>query len=116
MKTYQVLLALLCINYIYSETVRCDEFDNPSKEVCNAGLSDKDKERGYLYCCYIRYKRPRDKEERKSCQPLTEYQYKNLDEYIKYYKLFEVDSDDFNIECGSTFFKFTVLSLILLLL
>jgi len=115
MKAYQVLLALLCINYIYSETIRCNDIENPSKEVCNAGLSDKDKEKGYMYCCYLRYKRTTDKEERKSCERLSEYQYKNLDEYVKFYKLFEIESDDFNIECGSTFFKFSVLSLILLL-
>ena len=116
MKIYQVLLILLCINYIYSVTVDCRRVENPSKETCNAGLSEEDKERGYKYCCFVRYKELGDNEEKTECEPITEYQYKNIDEYVKFYKLFEIKSDDFNIECGSNFFKFSFLSLILLLL
>jgi len=116
MKGYLVLLALLCINYVYPVTLRCDYNENPSKETCNAGLSDDDKNEGYMYCCYIRYKRIKDKTEKKTCKALTEYQYKYIDDFIKFYELFEVETDDFNVECGSNFFKFSFLSLILLLL
>ena len=115
MKSYQVLLALLCINYIYSETPRCKHIENPTKEACNSGLTDEDKKNGYMYCCYARYKRA-DGKERTDCVGLTDYQYKSIDDYVKYIKLIEIENDDLNIECGSIFFKFSFLSLILLLL
>ena len=116
MKGYQVLLALLCINYIYSVTLRCAYNENASKETCNAGLSDDDKNDGYMYCCYLRYKIYTEQKEEKRCKPVTEFQYKNIDYLLKYIKIFELGSDDINLECGSNFFKFSFLSLILLLL
>ena len=116
MKIYQVLLILLCINYIYSVTVDCRRIENPSKEACNAGLSEEDKEDGKKYCCFIRFKRPGETKDETLCRAITEYQYKNIDEYTKYYRVFELSTDDFNIECSSIFFKFSFLSLILLLL
>ena len=117
MKSYQVLLSLLCINYIYSATLSCTDVENPTKEACiNAGLSAEDIERGYMYCCYIRYKVAGDNKERERCRRLTEYQYKNIDDYVKYYKLLDIGNEDFNVECSSIFFKFSFLSLILLLL
>ena len=116
MKIYQLLLILLIINYIYSESVSCSNTHNPTQERCKAALYPEDLERGYKYCCFVRYKELGDNEEKTECEPITEYQYKNIDEYVKFYKLFEIKSDDFNIECGSNFFKFSFLSLILLLL
>ena len=116
MKSYQVLLSLLCINYIYSATLSCDDVEIPTKEACiSAGLSGEDKERGYMYCCYIRYKKAGNKKERETCEKLNEYQYKNIDDYVKYNKLLETETDDFIVECSSIFLKFSFLSLILLL-
>ena len=116
MKIYQVLLILLCINYIYSVTVDCRRVENPSKETCNAGLSEEDKEDGKTHCCFIRFKRSGAPKDETLCSAITEYQYKNIDELAKYFSLFEIATDDFNIECSSIFVKFSFLSLILLLL
>ena len=117
MKSYQVLLSLLCINYIYSATLSCTDVENPTKEACiNAGLSEEDKERGYMYCCYVKYKYAGNNDIRERCRRLNEYQYKNIDDYVKYYKLLDIGNEDFNVECSSIFFKFSFLSLILLLL
>jgi len=115
MKSYQVLLSLLCINYIYSVTLSCTDVVNPTKEACNAVLSGEDKEKGYMYCCYVKYKVAGDNKEIERCRGLTEYQYKNIDDYVKYNKIYHSRSDDFNVECSSIFFKFSFLSLILLL-
>ena len=116
MKSYKVLLLLLCINYIYSVTLSCSEVIDPTKEACtNAGVSEEDKERGFMYCCYLKYKEARDKKEREKCKRLTEYQYNNIDDYVKYNKLLETETDDFSVECSSIFLKFSFLSLILLL-
>ena len=116
MKSYQVLLALLCINYIYSEAPTCMDVEKPTKEACNAALTDEDKKDGYMYCCYAKFKYSGYEKEEAECVPFTEYRYKNIDDFIKYIKLMEFKSDDLSIDCSSNFFKFSFLSLILLLL
>ena len=114
MKIYQVLLLILCV--IYPVTLYCNGVRNPSNETCKAGLTEEDKQNGDKYCCFVRYKRTGATGDEKVCRAITEYQYKNIDEYGKYYSIYLLGTDDYNIECGSIFFKFNFLSLILLLL
>ncbi len=112
MKSYQILLIALCILWVKA----CLSGEPNTKEDCHNSLSEKDKEKGYSHCCFYRVKR--ENKEEKDCIPFTQYQYdhfsvitKNKDIVFMY-----VGTEDINLDCGSAFFKLSLLSIILLLL
>ena len=109
MKVYQILLIALCVAFALS----CGSTD-PSKDNCNNSLDDSDKEKGYTHCCYIRYKREKQ-DEQKGCQKMNKYQFDHLTDFLKdaYYS---AGTDDYNIECSSSYFKLSLISLILILI
>ena len=109
MKIYQALLIALCITF----ALACDNKD-ASKEKCNKDLTDAEKELGFTHCCYVRYKAEK-REEAKGCEAMNQYQFDHLMDYIKQRK-YSAGTDDYNIECSSTYFKLSFLSLILILL
>ena len=111
MKFYPILLIALCIFLVKA----CADHPN-TKEDCHNSLTERDKEKGYTHCCFARMKRG-DKEE-KTCYPFNQYQFdhfsvitKNKDIVYMY-----AGTENINLDCGSAFFKFSLLSIILLLL
>ena len=115
MKSYALLIALLCTIFIHSieesEGEGWEQINYPSKENCTNGLSDSDKKAGYEKCCFFRGKLV---EEKKRCMGFTKYQFEHLVDFIGQYK-FSAGTDDLNIDCGSVYFKFGLISLICLI-
>ena len=115
MKSYALLIALLCIIFIHSieesEGEGCYNVKYPSKENCTNALSDSEKKDGYEKCCFFRGKVVK---ERKQCIGFTKYQFEHLVDFIEQIK-FDAGTDDMNIECGSVYFKFGLISLICLI-
>ena len=115
MKAYQILIFLLCLIFIHSieELTEggCTSNIPASKEKCINGLSDSEKKSGKI-CCYFRSKLEHETER---CLLLNKYQFEHLADVIDFIKL-EEKTGDLNIECGSTYFKLGLLSLIFLFL
>ncbi len=53
-------------------------------------------------------------EEQKLCVPINEYQFKRITKYMEYAYM-AAGTEDLNIECYSSYFKFGLISIILLL-
>ena len=115
MKTYQVILSLLCIAYIYSAIDTCEDIRSPSVETCSKGLSQIDINDGYSKCCFGKNKRYKNSEESTTCVPLAQNQFENLEYMIHVGKL-NGEIYEASVDCSSVFFKFSFLSLILILL
>ena len=111
MKFYQVLLFALCISLAFT----CGEGSADSKEKCNDKLSDYEKEHGYTHCCFVRYKKEKN-DEYKACTALNQYQFDHLSSHVNKDLFYEIGTEDYNIECSSSYFKLSLLSLILILL
>lgn len=111
MKLYQIILLLLC----FSLVLNCSSHSSDaSKDVCNKDLTEEEKAKGYTHCCYIRYKLEKQ-DERKGCEIYNKYRFDHIKDFLKQ-MYFEAGTDDFNIECSSSYVKFGLLSLILILL
>ena len=111
MKFYQVLLLALCISLAFT----CGEGSADSKEKCNDKLSDYEKEHGYTHCCFERYKAEKQNEV-KGCKPINQYQFDHISNYVNKELFWGYGTEDYNIECSSSYFKLSLLSLILILL
>lgn len=109
MKVFQ-LIALLClILYSYQE---CSN-SNVKQEDCKAdNLSSGEKGIGAEYCCFSKAK------DSTFCMPLTKYQYKNIKDVIKIYRLIPSDKgyDDLSIDCKALYLQISLLSILLFLL
>lgn len=112
MKIYQIILIALCITFALTCGVKPDE--TPDKEKCNGSLTEDEKNKGYTHCCFVRYKLEKQ-EEQKSCSRINKYQFDHMIDFLKQ-TYFEIGTDDFNMECSSSYFKLGLLSLILILL
>lgn len=111
MRLYQVIVLLLCV----AIALNCDTTSsNVTKESCNNGLTETEKNNGYTHCCYVRFKAEKQNEV-KRCNLMNQYQFKHFTDFLKL-TYFEAGTDDLNIECGAAYFKFGLLSLILILL
>ena len=115
MKTYQVILSLLCFTYIYSAIETCEEIRSPSAETCSKGLSQYDIIKGYSKCCFTKEKRHKNSEESIACTPFSQNQLENLEYMIHLGKIFG-EVYELSVDCSSVFFKLSFLSLILILL
>ncbi len=111
MKFYQLLLLSLCISLALS----CGESSPGSKDKCNDKLSDVEKNNGYTHCCFERWKSEKQNEQT-VCTPLNQYQFDHISDYVTKSLLWGKGTSDYNIECSSTYFKLSLLSLILILL
>ena len=110
MKSLEIIIVLCLIIFTYQA---CGGPAN-KKEDCkaeNLGTSEKDK--GYEYCCYAEIN-----DNAKGCLALSKYQYENIKDYIKNFKLnAEVPvSEDTKIDCKSLYLEISLLSILLLLL
>ena len=115
MKIYQVILSLLCFAYIYSEINTCEDIRSPSVETCSKGLTQLDISLGFSKCCLTKTKRYKNSEEKIGCTPFSENQFENLEYMIHVGKL-NGEIYEASVDCSSVFFKFSFLSLILILL
>ena len=115
MKTYQVILSLLCFTYIYSAIEKCKDITSPSVETCSKGLSQIDINDGYSKCCFGKNKRYKNSEESTTCVPLAQNQFENLEYMIQLTKIIG-EVYELSVDCSSVFFKLSFLSLILILL
>ena len=115
MKIYKVVLLLLCITYIYSANERCIDIESPSVESCSKGLTQIDINNGLAKCCFGKYKEHKNSEEKVICGAITQNQFDNIDYVIHMAKIMS-GRYEMSIDCGSIFFKFSFLCLILILL
>ena len=115
MKTYQVILSLLCFAYIYSEINTCEDIRSPSVETCSKGLTQYDISLGFSKCCLTKSKRYKNSEESTTCVPLAQNQFENLEYMIQLTKIIG-EVYELSVDCSSVFFKLSFLSLILILL
>ena len=115
MKTYQVILSLLCIAYIYSAIDTCEDIISPSVETCSKGLTQYDISFGFSKCCFTKQKRHKNSEEKIGCSPFSENQFENLEYMIHVIKVIG-EVYEVSVDCSSVFFKFSFLSLFLILL
>ena len=116
MKTYQCLILLIFINFIYSDKSYCDGTKqiptNPSKaEDCNAFDHDGG------HCCLVKAKG------KNYCSGFGPNEYKAIPEMVKLSKKCYDDNGDgcvefkdYSIECKSSFLTFSLLGLILIFL
>ena len=111
MKFYQVLLLALCISLAFT----CGEGSGDSKDKCNGKLSDGEKDQGMTHCCFVRYKAEKQNEV-KGCKPINQYQFDHISNYVNKELFWGLGTEDYNIECSSSYFKLSLLSLILILL
>lgn len=112
MKIYQIILIALCLTFALNCGVKIDE--TPDKGKCNGSLTDDEKNKGYTHCCFVRYQAEKQ-DEYKGCTRMNKYQFDHLIDHLKdaYY---QAGTEDYNIECSSSYFKLGLLSLILILL
>ena len=111
MKFYQVLLLALCISLAFT----CGEGSADSKDKCNDKLSDGEKNQGMTHCCFVRYKAEKQ-DEVKVCKAINQYQFDHISNYVNKELFWGLGTEDYNIECSSSYFKLSLLSLILILL
>ena len=113
MEIYLFILALLCLGFIHSFGEGWNDYNSLSieitKEGCNNAISEDEKKEGYEKYFYIRWKRGEN--ENKYCESYTGCRFEHL--YFKDLKYY-CGSEDFNIECGSNYFKLSLLSLMFL--
>ena len=100
MKNYLILLLLISIAYINSEK-NCEEI-KPNK-ASDCVLSEEDK-KDYIYCCYEIHE---DREA--ECGAYTQTTYELSKELAKELKI------DVTFECNSSYFKLSLISLLLIL-
>ena len=102
--SYLLLLALI-ICYIKCDASECDGETGNNADECNALKKSSD----YYKCCFAEYSGG------KSCVSVTEAQYDDIDEFID-----NAEDDggikDLEIDCGSKYIIFSLLSLIIILL
>ena len=116
MKFYQVLLLVLCISISLSIlNPGCGDAPNDSKDKCNGKLTDDQKNKGYTHCCFYRYKAEKQ-DEVKNCMAINQYQFDHISDFLTKGQMWTYGTDDYNFECSSTYFKLSLLSLILILL
>ena len=119
MKTIFPIVLILCFSLTLNRLRSgCRPDFEPSPEVtpnaCNSmQLNQELSDYGFTRCCFGRWK-VKDVEY-KTCFPLTDYQFEHLIDALNLLP-FAVGNLDYNIECSSTFFKFSILSLIILFL
>ena len=109
MKLFQILLIALNISW----ALTCDEKSKSKEDCLNSLENNPDKEFGATRCCYVRFKKENLKEQ-KLCVPINEYQFKRITKYMEYAYM-AAGTEDLNIECYSSYFKFGLISIILLL-
>ena len=114
MKTYQVILSLLCFAYIYSEVTTCQDIRGSSVETCNKALSQLEIRLGYSKCCLGKQKKYKNSVESTGCLPLTQNQIENI-EYLIHVRKMISEIYEMSVDCSSVFFKLSFLSLILIL-
>lgn len=110
MRIFLFAIIICFISYIHSETSTCSiEKSASSADDCkNIKL-----EEGFKYCCYIKVKL--EGQNVNGCSPLTEDQYKNIDDYIdKTEKEEKVEID--KLDCKSYYLELCLLSLLFILL
>ena len=121
MKAIFPILLILCFSLVlnrYDEDEGCIPKLGPNPEItqklCNNMALHKDLGTyGFTRCCFGRWK-VKDVEW-KTCFPVTDYQFEHLKDVLDILP-FALGTENYNIECSSTFFKFSLLSLIILFL
>ena len=112
MKLFILILYLSFINYISSD--QCDKFTSTPSQTsdCQDKLSqsqiDDDKK---AYCCYSKD----DVHVNPQCISLTQEQYDNIKDYIKFNRILWGESN-LSVDCNSSFISLGLLYLILFLL
>lgn len=114
MKFYQVLLLALCISISLS-TELCGDSPYDSKDKCNGKLTSGQKDHGFTHCCFYKYK-PEKQDETHGCLAINQYQFDHISDFLTKSKKWEYGTDDYTFDCSSTYFKLSLLSLILILL
>ena len=105
------VLSLLSLSSVLSED--CKYIKGATKDVCNKGLSENDK-KYYERCCYVKYRKDGRDTDTEQCLPLTKYKFEQMLDVKKQYA-FDY-SNTWVIECNSNYVKFSLLSLVLLLI
>ena len=108
MKIIQIFFLLVLFNIVIGET--CGGVSDPSVDKCKAIKVEGG------HCCY--YETPKS-ETKKGCAPITDYQYKHIDVFVKSQQTFggdnqETEDKDAKIDCNSQSLKFSLIFLILL--
>ncbi len=87
-----------------------------TKEYCHNSLTEEDKKDGTTHCCFARLKR--GEKEEKSCVPFNQYQFDHFSVLTSHKDMIYMyaGTEDINLDCGSAFFKYSLFSIILLLL
>jgi hypothetical protein len=105
------VLSLLSLSSVLSED--CINIKGATKDICNKGLSEADK-KYYERCCYVKYRADGADKDTEKCLPLTKYKFEHMLDVKKQYA-FDY-SNTWVIECNSNYVKFSLLSLVLLLI
>lgn len=113
-KIFTILILSLLLSYIYCGDSCSLEYEtakgpNDCKKVV---LDDDDREKGYTHCCYIELKYKG--ENTKGCVPLSENDYKDIDEAEKKVNNMD-DFDEAQIDCYSYYLKIGLLSLLFII-
>ena len=119
MKIFDILFITFCLLVFINSTCQPDEENNKIRDeddCVNRQLSDEEKSNLYTRCCYMRQKVDDNTRKGKdySCIALTENDYKNVKNLVKQFKN-ETIGKDVKIDCKSTYIKYGLLSLFLLL-
>jgi hypothetical protein len=109
MKIIQIFFLLVLFNIVIGET--CEGVTDPSVDKCKAIKVEGG------HCCY--YEKPKSEHDKKGCDPITDYQYKHIDVYVKSLQTFggdkgDTEDKDAKIDCNSQSLKFSLIFLILL--
>ena len=93
MKIYQFLIFTTLVIYIHNICIAGDVIEN-YKNCTSRVLNIVEKALGSVHCCY--FNGVSGNQEIKSCIPITQSEYDNMDETIKFYeKIFEVKVKSF---------------------
>ena len=113
-KILQVIFLLLSIQIVKSANkTRCESDEQVVFNAMDCMFRKMEENQNEDHCCFIKYKTKLDKII-KGCAPLSEKEFENIEETIEYYENLQ-DIEIQNLDCFSTFIKFDIIIIYILL-